>query len=67
LIRRIEHRLKHIEPTLNRLIATDRRDQEVTGAGRRHVSHPDGFRPIASQLFIGGFQQVNRRRTAKRL
>ena len=64
ILRRIEHRIKHIEPAFDGFIAADRRYQKIAGPGRSDIGHSDGFRVITAQLFVGGFQQLDRSRTA---
>jgi hypothetical protein len=64
ILGRIEHRIKHIEPAFDGLIAADRRYQKIPGPGRSDIDHSDGFRLITAQLFIGGFQQLDRSGTA---
>src|SRR3984893_2630018 len=67
IIRGIEHRLEHIEPAFDRLIAAHRRHQKVTRPSCRNIGPPDAFCPITPQLLVGSFQQLDRSRAAKRL
>src|SRR6185437_5509689 len=61
---RIEHRIEHTEPAFDGFIAANRRHQKIAGPGRGDIGHSDGFPLIAAQLFVGGFQQLDRSRTA---
>ena len=65
VVRRVEHRVEHLEPAFDRLIAANRRDQEVTRAGRRDIGNPDRLGLIALQLLVGSFQKLDRRRSRR--
>ena len=67
IVRWVQHRVEHLEPAFDRLIAANRHDQEIARAGRRDIGHPDRLGLIALQLLVGSFEKLDRRRAAERL
>jgi hypothetical protein len=55
VIRRVQHRVKHLKPVVDRLIAAGRRDKKVARTGRRDIGNPDRLRLITPQLLAGSF------------
>jgi hypothetical protein len=66
IVRWVQHRVEHLKPAFDGLIAANRRYQEVSRAGRRDIGHPDRLGLIAPQLFVGSLQKLDRRRAAER-
>src|SRR4029450_5782153 len=67
LVRWVQHRVEHLEPAFDRLIVTDRYDQEIARPGRCDIGYPDRLRLIATPLLRSSFQELGRRRATKLL